>query len=156
MLIDADKCWLMLVDADWYWCSNKVQPGFLLAERTFRASAVIFDKYLFTGSGFSDYGSVLSNIYWRSSIPHVESWCFGLPAEGEPSISFIVDFNRTFSRDAKSGRSGRYICAIFFQLVLIFGLCTQKNVPAPVLLALVSTGAVSTYSIIFSAIGTFY
>ena len=68
-----------------------------MAERTFGASAVIFDKYLFTGSGFSDYGSVLSNIYWRSSIPHVESWCFGLPAEGEPSIAFIVDFNRTFS-----------------------------------------------------------
>ena len=28
---------------------------------------------------------------------------------------------QTNSRDAKSGRCGRYICAIFFQLVLIFG-----------------------------------
>ena len=30
-------------------------------------------------------------------------------------------------RDAESGRSSRYICAIFFQLVLIFGLYMQKT-----------------------------
>jgi hypothetical protein len=44
------------------------------------------------GSGASDYGS--------DSFPfHKESWCIGigLPAEGEPSISFIVKFNRTIS-----------------------------------------------------------
>ena len=47
------------------------------------------------------------------------------------------------NRDAKSGRSGRYICAIFFQPVLIFGLRTRKNVPVPVLLTPVSTDSVS-------------
>ena len=56
-----------------------------------------------------------------------------------------------FIRDAKSGRSGRYICAIFFQLVLIFGLCTQKNVLLPVLLAPVSNDFVRTISISNSA-----
>ena len=38
-------------------------------------------------------------------------------------------------RDAKSGRSGRYICAIFSQLVLIFGLCTRTGPSASVLSA---------------------
>ena len=59
------------------------------------------------------------------------------------------------SRDAKSGRSGRYICAIFFQPVLIFGLRTRKNVPVPVLLTPVSTDSVSTIYISNSAMGTF-
>ena len=44
-LIDADRCWLMLIDADWCW--NKVQPGFLLSERTSAASPVIFGHFLF-------------------------------------------------------------------------------------------------------------
>ena len=50
MLTDRAWCWLLLIDADWYWlmlidadrCSNKVQPGFLLSERTSGASPVIF------------------------------------------------------------------------------------------------------------------
>ena len=41
LLIDSHWCWWMLIDADW--CSN-VQPGFLLLERTSRASLVIFIK----------------------------------------------------------------------------------------------------------------
>ena len=59
-------------------------------------------------------------------------------------------------RDAKSGRSGRYICTIFPAGANFWAMHAKKNVPAPVLLALVSTGAVSTNSIIFSAMGTFY
>ena len=48
VLFDADWCWLMLIDTesvlliDIDWCSNKVQPGYLLAERSSRASPVIF------------------------------------------------------------------------------------------------------------------
>ena len=42
-------------------------------------------------------------------------------------------------RDVKSGRSGRYICAIFFQLVLIFG--NMMQIPA---LSALATGAIST------------
>ena len=44
MLMDANECWLMLTDADW--CSNKVQPGFLLSEHTSGASPVIFSSCL--------------------------------------------------------------------------------------------------------------
>ena len=40
MLIDTDLCWFMVIGADW--CSNKVQPGFLLLERTSGVSPVIF------------------------------------------------------------------------------------------------------------------
>ena len=40
MLIDADWCWLLLIDTNW--SSNKVHPGFLLSEHTSGASPVIF------------------------------------------------------------------------------------------------------------------
>ena len=40
MLLDADWCWLMLINA--HWCSKKVQRDFLLSERTSGASPVIF------------------------------------------------------------------------------------------------------------------
>ena len=43
----------------------------------------------------------------------------------------------------------------FFQLVLIFGLCTQKNVLLPVLLAPVSNDFVRTISISNIAMGIF-
>ena len=47
------------------------------------------------------------------------------------------------SRYAKSGRSGRYICAIFLKLVLIFGLCMHALVlSSPVGSALVLSGPV--------------
>ena len=49
-----------------------------------------------------------------------------------------------FIRDAKSGRSGRYICAIFFQLVLIFGAMPRKKCTST---SAISTDSVSTISI---------
>ena len=59
-------------------------------------------------------------------------------------------------RDAKSGRSGRYICATFFPAGANFWTMHAKNnVPAPVLLAPVSTDSVSITYISNSAIGTF-
>ena len=51
MLMYADWCWLMPTNCAWGWlkllsadwCSNKVQLGFLLSERTSGASPVIFE-----------------------------------------------------------------------------------------------------------------
>ena len=50
MLTDCAWCWLMLIYSDWCQfiliesnlCSKKVQPGFLLSERTSGASPVIY------------------------------------------------------------------------------------------------------------------
>ena len=72
-------------------------------------------------------------------------------------ISFLKTLNITifkkFStcRDVKSGRSGRYICAIFFQLVLIFG--NMMQIPA---LSALATGAWFSLCLQFGSLGVIF
>ena len=47
-----------------------------------------------------------------------------MPEDALVKLVETMDTVETVDRDAKSGRSGKYICAIFSQLVLIFGICT--------------------------------
>ena len=59
-------------------------------------------------------------------------------------------------RVAKSGRSGRYICAIIPQLVLIFGpcICTREISNSAISTSAISTSAISTSAVITVGINT--
>ena len=58
----------------------------------------------FPGSGFAENGIDNSSFS--------ESWCFGLPAEGEPSISFSVSINRTISNFNEEGHTSKQIVQV--------------------------------------------
>ena len=77
------------------------------------------------------------HIFKTVTIFHFFSWnTFAngtniFPMESNRACLYLyqrTDPMNAICRDAKSGRSGRYICAIFPQLVLIFGLCTRKTI----------------------------
>ena len=75
----------MLTDADW--CSNKVQPGFLLSERTSGASPVIF---IFIGcqecapmaSLVSIWFGAQNSEFWSRSLATIEGFLSQLKSWG--------------------------------------------------------------------------
>ena len=74
------------------------------------------------------------NDKWESNW---ENSCTPWPAAAQSALDRE---NRIVHRDAKSSRSGRYICAIFSELVLIIEICMR----APMHCSVISTSAIST------------
>ena len=60
-----------------------------------------------------DFPSLCSRIYFQQPLKII--------------LFVIPEWNWFWSRYAKSGKYGRYICAILSEAVVIFGLCTDRN-----------------------------